>query len=234
MTLGIMQPYLFPYISYFQLMNAVDEFVLYDNIEFTKKGWIHRNRILVNGNDAYITLPLKKDSDFLDVRERSLADTWQSEKIKMLNRIAGSYKKAPGFQQVFPLIEAALNYEGTNLFDLIYHSIILLKDYLEIPATISISSTIPIDHDLRSEKKVIAICRQRKASRYINPIGGLDLYSHENFKEEGIDLQFIKMKPFEYKQFNNDFIPALSVIDVMMFNSREEIKQFLSTGYTLV
>ena len=71
MKLAIMQPYLFPYIGYFQLMNAADEFVVYDNIKYTKKGWINRNRILVNGSDAYINFPLKKDSDYLDVKDRS-------------------------------------------------------------------------------------------------------------------------------------------------------------------
>src|SRR4030042_5533275 len=97
MKIAIMQPYFLPYIGYFQLMNAVDEFVIYDNIEFSKKGWINRNRILVNGKDSYITIPLKKDSDYLDVRDRYLAETWSSEKIKMLKRIIGSYRKAPRF-----------------------------------------------------------------------------------------------------------------------------------------
>ena len=87
MKVGIMQPYFFPYIGYFQLMNAVDEFVVYDNIEFTKKGWINRNRILVNGKDAFITISLKKDSDYLDVRDRYLADSWSSDRVKMLNRM---------------------------------------------------------------------------------------------------------------------------------------------------
>jgi len=115
MQLGIMQPYFFPYIGYFQLMNAVDEFVVYDNIEFTKKGWINRNRILVNGQDSFITLPLKKDSDYLDVRDRYLADSWTSEKIKMLNRIKGSYRKAIQFDFVYPVIEKCILYDESNL-----------------------------------------------------------------------------------------------------------------------
>ena len=85
MKLAIMQPYIFPYIGYFQLINAVDKFVIYDNIQFTKKGWINRNMILVNGKDEYITLPLKKDSDFLNVDERVLSDTFKQEKKKIIN-----------------------------------------------------------------------------------------------------------------------------------------------------
>jgi hypothetical protein len=105
MKIGIMQPYFFPYIGYFQLINYVDEFVIYDNIKYTKKGWINRNRILVNGKDVYISLPLKKDKDSLNVDERFLSDIWIMERKKMLNRIKESYKKAPNFHQVFPIIE---------------------------------------------------------------------------------------------------------------------------------
>ena len=114
-----MQPYLFPYIGYFQLMNAVDKFVVYDNIEYTKKGWINRNRIWVNGSDAYITLPLKKDSDFLNVNERFLAETWKSERQKLLNRISGAYKKSPHFESAFPLVQKCLLFDDGNLFNFI-------------------------------------------------------------------------------------------------------------------
>jgi hypothetical protein len=109
--IAIMQPYFFPYIGYFQLINAVDEFVVYDNIEYTKKGWINRNRILVNSQDAYITLPLKRDSDYLDIRERFLADSWSRESKVMLNRIAGAYRNAPNFRLVYPLIEKCILFD---------------------------------------------------------------------------------------------------------------------------
>ncbi|PIY97318.1 MAG: hypothetical protein COY66_00270 [Candidatus Kerfeldbacteria bacterium CG_4_10_14_0_8_um_filter_42_10] len=234
MKLGIMQPYFFPYIGYFQLMNATDEFVLYDNIEYTKKGWINRNRILVNGKDAYITLPLKKDSDYLEVKDRHLADTWPSERKKMLNRITGSYQKSPYFNSIYPIIEKVIIFEETNLFKFILNSLNQVKEYLEIRTPLVISSTIPIEHELKAEKKVIALCKSRKADTYINPIGGLELYDKENFKEVGIDLHFIKTNDFKYKQFGNDFVPFLSIIDVMMFNSKEEIKDYLNKQYSLI
>src|ERR1022692_2308540 len=116
MILAIMQPYFMPYIGYFQLISSVDEFVIYDNIEFTKKGWINRNRILVNGKDLTITIPLKKDSDYLNIVERRLADTWVNERKKMLNRIFESYRKAPYFGIAFPIIEKIILHEDNNLF----------------------------------------------------------------------------------------------------------------------
>lgn len=232
MKIGIMQPYFFPYIGYFQLMNAVDEFVVYDNIEFTKKGWINRNRILVNGEDSFITLPLKKDSDFLDVRDRYLADSWRTERLKMLNRIKESYRKAPQFDYVYPIIEKSIFFEDSNLFNYILNSLKQVKEYLEIRTSFIISSTIPMDHALKSEKKVIAICKARNADTYVNPIGGIQLYIKAEFENEGIDLHFLKADDFEYKQFNNKFMPWLSIIDVMMFNSKEIIARML-TQYSL-
>ena len=232
MNIAIMQPYLFPYIGYFQLMNAVDEFIVYDNIQFTKKGWINRNRILVNGADAYITLPLKKDSDYLDIKDRYLSDDWNTESKKMLNRITESYRKAPYFESVFPLIEKSLLFGDKQLFNFIFNSLNLTKDFLEIKTSFVISSTIPIDHHLKSTEKVIALCKHQNATTYINPIGGVELYSKEEFKNEGLELKFIKANNIIYPQFKNEFIPYLSIIDIMMFNSKEDIKNHLNNSFT--
>lgn len=233
MKLAVMQPYLFPYIGYFQLMNAVDEFVIYDNIEFTKKGWINRNRILVNGKDEYLTIPLKKDSDYLDVKDRYLAEIWQIERKKMLNRIMESYRKSLHFNNVYPIVEKCLLFEETNLFEFVLNSINIIKEYLGICTPLIISSTISINHQLKSEKKVIEICKTRKADIYINPIGGTELYNINDFKKEGIDMYFLKSDEIRYKQFNNDFVPFLSIIDVMMFNSKEEIRKLLESSFKL-
>lgn len=228
MKLAIMQPYFFPYIGYFQLINAVDEFVIYDNIEFTKKGWINRNRILVNGTDAIISLPLKKDSDFLNVNERFLADTWEIDRKKILNRISESYRKAPYFKEIYPILEKCIMYEDRNIFKFILHSVKSMMQFLTIDTKLIISSTISIDHQLRSDEKIIAICKEKSAEIYINPIGGFELYDKEIFKKNNLELQFIRSNSIKYKQFNNEFIPWLSIIDVMMFNSLNEIKSYLS------
>jgi hypothetical protein len=232
--LAIMQPYFFPYIGYFQLINAVDEFVVYDNIEYTKKGWINRNRILVDGKDSYLTLPLKKDSDYLDVKDRYLAESWRFEKNKMLNRVSAAYRKAPYFSMVFPLIEECILFEERNLFKFILHSLHQVVEYLKIEATLVTSSSIMIDHELRAEKKVIAICKARIADEYLNPIGGVGLYTKEDFRKQGIALNFLRTDDFTYKQYNNVFVPFLSIIDVMMFNSKIEITDYLDSFYSLV
>jgi hypothetical protein len=231
MKLGIMQPYFLPYIGYWQLIKAVDAFVIYDNIEYTKQGWINRNRFLQNSTDAYFTLPLRKDSDFLDVRDRYIADFFDRNKI--LNQIKTSYQKAPCFTTVFPVFKNIIEHENTNLFDYIYASIAQICGYLGITTNIIKSSEVAIDHTLKAEHKVMAICKELNADVYINAIGGQELYSKEWFRENNIELKFIKTDDIQYKQFNNEFVPWLSILDVMMFNQSEEIESMLNQ-YTLI
>lgn len=234
MKLAIMQLYFMPYIGYFQLINAVDVFVVYDNIQFTKKGWFHRNRILVNGRDKMFSVPLKKDSDYLDVAQRVLADSFDIESKRMIRRIKASYQKAPYCKEVMPLVEECFQRGSGNLFDFIHTSLKLLTQFLQIDTKIIISSSIDIDHTLKSQDKVLAICKKLNADIYINAIGGQDLYVAEAFRNEGIELRFIKTKPVEYKQFDNEFVPWLSIIDVMMFNSKKRIKEYLHDYYSLI
>jgi len=229
MKVGIMQPYFLPYIGYFQLIQSVDRFVIYDNIQFAKKGWINRNRILVNGKDEFITIPLKKDSDYLDIDKRYLADTFEPDSQKILRRIKESYRKAPHFDIVYSIIEDVINYKDRNLFFFLFNSVRSICAYLEINTEFIVSSSVDIDHSLRAEEKVLAIAVKMNADTYVNPIGGLDLYSKDNFRTYNVDLKFIQSDSLVYRQFDNEFVPWLSILDVMMFNSNGEIKRMLNS-----
>lgn len=233
MKLGIMQPYFMAYIGYYQLINSVDKFIIYDNIQYTKKGWINRNRILSNNTDYLITLPLKKDSDYLNIIDRELSESWVNDKNKTLNIIKSSYKKSPYFDDVYPLISDCINNSENNLFKYIYDSVLVIKKYLDINTEIIISSELNIDHNLKSQDKVISLCLNQNADVYINSIGGVELYNKETFKEKGIELNFIKTNPIKYNQFKNEFVPWLSIIDVLMFNSKDTVKNYLNE-YTLI
>lgn len=232
MKAAIMQPYFFPYIGYFQLIAAVDLFIVYDNIKYTKKGWINRNRMLQNGNDVMFSLPLKRDSDYMDVRDRALALDFNRDKL--LSQFKGAYQRAPYFAQTFPLIERIVQYEDTNLFRFLYHSIAKTCEHLGITTEIRISSDIAIDHELKNQDKVLALCKAVGASTYVNAIGGMELYSKGVFREKGIDLKFIQSKPFDYPQFGDEFVSWLSIIDVMMFNSKEKIFLEIIGNFDLV
>ncbi|MBP2446513.1 WbqC family protein [Rhizobium leguminosarum] len=232
MKLAIMQPYFFPYIGYFQLIHAVDKFVVYDNIKYTKKGWINRNRILRNGEDSTFSLPIKAASDSLDICDRTLSTEFDRDKL--VNQIQGAYRRAPFFSNAFPVIEQAIRFQDSNLYSYIFNSIMKVCDYLGIKTEFIVSSKMTIDHDLRAETKVLALCEEAGASVYINAIGGVELYSRETFNARDIDLKFIKSKPFEYPQFGGEFIPWLSIIDVIMFNSAESIQTKILNEYELI
>jgi len=232
MKLGIMQPYFFPYIGYFQLIAAVDRFVVYDNVKYTKKGWINRNRYLLEGKETVFSVPLKGDSDFLEVRERLVAEDFDRQRL--LARIGQAYRKAPFFEPAFALFAKAVSNPDRNLFGFVHQSIADVCGYLGIDTLIVPSSGIAIDHSLRGEEKVVAICLASGASVYVNAIGGLELYSREAFSGHGIALQFLKSRPIEYAQFGAAFVPWLSILDVLMFNAPETIRGFLADGYELI
>ncbi len=228
-----MQPYFFPYIGYWQLIQAVDTFVVYNNIQFTKKGWFHRNNILLNGGKKLFTLPLKKDSDYLDVQDRKLAPSSETQINKILRQIQAGYSKASYFSDVYPIIEDIFLFNDKNLFNYILNSIIKVSGFLELDTKIIKSSNIDINHNLKSQEKVIAICKELKADLYVNSIGGKNLYDKSQFASEHIFLKFLKSKIPTYKQFENKFIPSLSIMDIMMFNSKNDIKKML-TEYQLL
>lgn len=227
-----MQPYFFPYIGYFQLVSAVDLFVIYDNIQYTKKGWINRNRMLLNGRDSTFSLPLKKDHDLLDIRDRAIAADFQASKF--IAQLRGAYQKAPYLRQTMDLVEAVMQHGANNLFDFLHNSLVQTMSHLDLHTPIRISSEILIDHGLTSQDKVLAICQAVGADAYINAIGGKMLYAPDRFLKEGITLQFIQARPFHYQQFGAPFVAWLSIIDVLMFNSVETVLSVIQSDYDLI
>ena len=233
MKIAIMQPYFFPYLGYWQLINAVDKFVVYDNIEYTKKGWINRNQILINGEAKMFTIPLKKDSDYLFINQRFRADISRKEMEKILGRIKFSYAKAPFFTETYPLVEKCFMHNSLNLFDFIFYSIKEILNHLKINTKIIMSSALNIDESLKGEDKVLDICKSLDTSLYFNAIGGQELYNKARFKQNGFELKFIKMNEIRYSQFSSEFVPFLSIIDVMMFNSVDQTRNMLKK-YSLI
>lgn|SRR5690606_9293872 len=234
MKLAIMQPYLFPYIGYFQMIKAVDKFVFYDDVNFIKKGWINRNRILVSGKDFMFTVPLQKTSqNNLILNSYIKQEAYNEWRDKLYVTIDLNYKKAPYFDDAFRIITNVLNQNTTSISELAIESIKQVSEYLELNTLFIKSSETYNNRSLERQERLIAICKSENASHYVNAIGGQELYTKESFEKENIKLNFIKPLPIEYKQFNNDFVPWLSIIDVLMFNSKEEIKLMLNS-YKLI
>lgn len=234
MRLSIMQPYLFPYLSYFQLLSSVDKFVVYDDVAFIKQGWINRNRILVNGREYRFTVPLRKASSFKRINETEVDPTAYAKWLsRFLMTIEQNYCRAPNFDPVFKLVRGVFDgFEG-SIAALTVRSITATVKYLEFHTTILGSASGYGNDELGGVQRIIDICKREGASEYINAIGGQSLYAREQFLAYDVALRFIRSRPVIYPQFGAQFTPDLSIIDVMMFNSPGRIGE-LAREYDLV
>lgn len=229
MKLAIMQPYFLPYIGYWQLMNEVDHFVFYDDVNFIKRGYINRNNILITGNSKGFNIPLKAASQNRMICEIEI-DNSQRWKQKLLNTIFLSYKKALHFDLGFNLIEEILKCEKQKISELVVFSANKISSFLEMDTKVSISSNLDYNRELKGQLKILELCKKIGANHYINPIGGMEIYENNLFIQEKIKLNFLKTNTISYPQYGsiNGFVSNLSIIDVIMNNSVEEIKELLT------
>jgi len=228
-----MQPYFLPYIGYFQLMAAVDKFVLLDDVNYIPRGWINRNRVFVSGVPSWITIPLVKASRNKRIKEIDIS-TNTAWKRKMLASIDTSYRKSPFASNVSALFAQILDTAETNLARFLYRSLKTVCDYLEIAAVIEPTSAIYPKNNLKGQYRILDICRREGAETYINPPGGRDLYDVELFNDAGIELLLLEPDLPELNlRYSGDAGPVLSILDLMMFNKPAEIKAALN-AYRLV
>lgn len=226
MKLAIMQPYIFPYIGYFQLADAVDKFIFLDDAFFTKKGWINRNRIIVNKQIYLFSIPLKGISQNKRINELSL-DNQNDWRSKLLKTIEQAYRKAPCFDSVFGIVFSVLNGQHTSISDLAVDSVVSTAKYLGIDVEFERSANTFNNSEFKGKARIIDTCLRENARTYVNAAGGRELYSRSDFCENGIDLKFLKTLPYSYRQFGTGFEASLSIIDVLMFNDKDEAKTLL-------
>lgn len=230
MILGANQPYFLPYLCYFQLINAVDKFLLANNFQYIRHGWINRNRILTYGKIIYLSIPLIHATPNKSINELYVCDNPKPQ----LHSVKTAYAKAPYYDSVFPMIESMLYFHDRNLSAFTFNSLRMVCDYLGITTPLILNSERGNNTELRGEDRVIHLCHAMGADTYINAIGGQRLYSRERFAAAGINLKFLHGELPEYKQVRTQtFVPALSILDVMMNVPRDEIRQMLNQ-YTLV
>ena len=225
--IAVMQPYFFPYIGYFQLIHAVDTFIFLDDVTYIKGGWINRNRILIHGRPAYFSIPCKNVSSnkhIADIRH----DLDEKKRAKLLRKIQVSYSKAPFYSDVSGLFRDVINSKADSISELAVTSVQSVCAYLGIETRVSISSALDYERAADKTRRLINICKTQNAATYINSAGGKTLYDPVLFSNEGIILQFIEGRTTPYRQFNSDFVPSLSIIDVLMFNSVPAVQNMLA------
>ena len=226
--LALMQPYLFPYLGYFQLIHCVDEFVVYDDVQFIQRGWIHRNRILVHGRPSYIRLPLKSDASTLHINQRHFADSFDEDKKLLLKQLQRAYARAPFFAETYGLVQQMFSdQDDRNVATFVEQSLLGICRHLGISTLFNRSSRLEDTSHLTGQESVIHIAETRSADLYVNLPGGHPLYDAELFARKSIALRFLEMNDIRYDQRQTEFIPGLSIIDVLMNNSRDRVRQLL-------
>jgi len=215
-----------PYIGYWQLVNTVDRFVIYDDVNYIKQGWVNRNRILINKVPTYITVPLDHASPNKKICNLLLSSSnmWRD---KLLKTIENTYRRAPYYFEAFPVVESVIRYEERQLSEYLIYGIRTLASYLFINTEFVWSSRVYGNDDLHGQNRVLDICDRENASIYINPQGGRELYDFEEFQAAGINLQFLEMRPVPYKQRTEGFVPYLSIIDAMMELGSKKLQNYL-------
>jgi len=223
-----MQPYFFAYIGYFQLLYAADKFIILDDVNFINKGWINRNNILINNKPGLFSIPLVKSSQNKLIKDIDISyDNNSHRQKKFLKTIERSYSKAPYYKEISDILSKLILSNEIKISGLIYKSLIEIKIYLGFETDIIESSEVYSNSELKGEERILDICRRENATQYLNLSGGIELYSKDSFDNKNIKLNFIRTKNIIYKQFTNEFTDSLSMIDVLMFNSKDKIREYL-------
>ena len=236
--IAIMQPYFLPYIGYFQLMEKVDTWVIFDNIQYIDKGWINRNKILHQDKKKiwqYITVPILKRKQFSKITEIKISNTndWKKE---ILGKFSHYKNKALYYYEAKTLLEEILCFKSQNLNLFLFNSLKIIKFFLDIKCDMILQSLTPkIIFDPQKKFKpgewALEIASTMKAETYVNPIGGMELFKADQFKKKKIDLEFFSSANNEYNTKNKNYVYGLSIIDVIAFYGREETKEILKLGH---
>ena len=225
---AIMQPYFLPYIGYFQLIDKVDQFVIYDDVQFTKKGWINRNSAPVNNGIWKFTIACDASPEASRIVEKVISREFSREKF--ITRIRNEYRKShTENKRAFELLEKVIGFEDNNLFNFIENSIRELTKYLNIPPNrIIVSSDLGDFRHLKSQDKVLAICKEVEATHYLNPISGRHMYSKEVFKNNGLELEFFQPDLDIENNFETNLI--FSIMYIIISLPQEKVIQLSKLG----
>ncbi len=215
MKIGIMQPYFFPYIGYFQLINHCDHFIFLDNVQYINRGWINRNRIILNDNVKYITVPVCKSPQNTLISNKKIHHSYHPNHI--LNQAQHAYKDSKEFNNIFDLLGRTLKTQDQNISSLASNSIINTVKHLKMDTQFHIASQLsPKKPSSLAEDYLIELVQSLNGTDYINMSGGRHLYSEENFLQKQIKLHFLKPYVTPYPQRKKTFTPELSILDLLM------------------
>jgi hypothetical protein len=226
-----MQPYAFPYLGYYQLINYADQWVVFDDVQYITRGWINRNRILHPESEKewqYFTIPARKHNNktLINAIEINHELQWKQE---LLGKLSFYRKKAPFYQEAVNLVEDCLDFDSDDLSPWLVSALEKTCEYLGIPFRYSIFSRSEIDVAKieHAGHWALEIADSMGANEYVNPPGGVSIFKEREFLDRGIELQFLRPKLNAYAQKRHSFVPGLSILDVIMWNEPDSIRLML-------
>lgn len=232
MKVGIMQPYVFPYIGYFQLINYVDKWVIFDNIQYISKGWANRNRIVhpdAKKEWQYFTVPIKKHSRETKINKIEINDNFEW-RCEFLRKLEGVYKKkAPYYRETINFVEECIEFRTSSLSKWVEHTLKYTCDYLDISFDYLVFSMMNtgLNEVAHAGQWALEISDSIGATEYVNPSGGYSIFNESEFQSRNIKLRFLKTRLSPYIQRRGYFVPGLSIVDVLMWNDKEYIVSML-------
>lgn len=235
---GIMQPYFMPYIGYISLLKHCEIFILFDTVQFIRHGWIERNRMLKqNNNWLYIKVPLIKVNSQKTLIKECLIDNQQDWKLKILHQIKHYKNIAPNYNQVEKILMEIFEKDYDNIVSLNKASLEAISTYLGFKKKLQILSEMELNiiKPKAPDEWALNICKELNLPKihYVNLIGGLNFFNRDKYTKENIEISFHKMNMHCYNQQRDYFESGLSILDLLMFNSVEEINKMLD-DYELV
>ena len=226
MKVAVMQPYFLPYIGYFQLMAAADVFVVLDDVAFINRGWVNRNRLLLDGEARLFTVPLIGASQNRRICELQIAaePRWRE---RLLATVDHAYRRAPQYRPVRALLERVLMAGHAGLAELLLASLREVATLLALDTEIRPTSRAYGNDTLKGQDRILDICRREGATLYLNAPGGSTLYEAAAFDAAGLELRFVQPQPIAYPQLGAPHVPWLSILDVLMFNDVAAVRELL-------
>jgi len=236
-TICIMQPYVFPYVPYFQLAAAVDEFWVFDDVQYIRRGWMNRNYILLKGEKCRFTLPVTAGNRSDLIRHKSLAVDFSKSLRAFSELIRHAYREAPYADDVYAIIDELQGRTQSSFLNFAVATMSLCFRHLDIRAQFRFTSELKLGSEFSGAGRVMEICHRVGAEQYVNPVGGALLYDPNAFAARGINLQFLQGRCLPYPQVGRtQFQPGLSILDLIAnvdYRSRKAQMQSYSLVATL-
>jgi hypothetical protein len=236
MRYGIMQPYFFPYVGHFALIAHSDRWIVFDVTQYTPRSWINRNRVLhPSGGWNYVSIPLADSTTTIRIQDARLADPAGAGR-SVAGKLSHYRRKAPHYEAVQAIVAATFAPPTDSLVDLNVRGLQAVCRYLEIPLELQICSRMGLDLPERTDPGLWAleICRQVGADEYLNPMGGRELFDPSAYAQAGVTLQFLQPPALRYDTGPYVFEPDLSILDVMMWNEPQRIREAIATQSRIV